>query len=306
MKIALCNRDEAEWIGGDMIQLRAYKKELEKMGHHADYILGNAPDLSNYDEAWLFNLNFQWTFRQARAAKAAGVPYRLFPIFYPKIRHGISTEEMEEVLQDAKAIYALSDGERREIGEEFPLLAEKDIRVIDNGVDPEVFNKKGAKPVRRRRGVVSAGRYMEHKGHLLVMRACKEMGLPCMTIGEPTDPGYYAACKAMSREFMTFVGGPVTQEYLADIFREARLVVCGSDSERNNLVVLEAAACGAEVLDSVHNRAQAMHGFPAADPLRAGQLEEAIKRAYSSPQDRSSAVKAWDEVVRGILHDVVK
>ena len=43
MKIALCNRDPSMRLGGDAIQVYAYRDALRRLGHQAEYLGVLAP-----------------------------------------------------------------------------------------------------------------------------------------------------------------------------------------------------------------------------------------------------------------------
>lgn len=295
-----------------MVQLRAYESELQKRGHEATYISDPTPKLAGYthrppyDEAWLFNVNFKWTITQARAAQEAGVPYKVFAIFYPglsaaKNEWAATHEEVVGVIEGAMRIYMLSEAETDELVTEYPQARGK-VEIIDNGVDRGLFNETDAKPVAERIGVVAVGRYETAKGQLLLLEACADLGIPCATIGQVVDPIYYGSCTSVARTSGNKAGGPMSREDLAKVLKQTRLFVLASNSERNSLTILEAAAAGCEVLDSVHNRAHTLRAWNAADPQKFDSFKMAIARAYKKPRNRAKEVKSWGQVVNDIIN----
>ncbi len=286
-----------------MVQLRAYEKALNALGHEAEYRSGEDPDLAGYDEAWLFNINFKWTLSQARAAKRAGVPYRVFAIYYPLAvyqENGFS--EMREIAGEAKKVYALSLPEKLEIREElYEGYEPSNLEIIDNGVNKDLFNKD--RPDVERIGVISVGRICPQKGTLRLIEACASLDLPLTLIGQAQDSGYMEACMGAAQKSRTVVEfkGPMDQAAVAAQLALARLFVLSSLDDRNSLSLLEAAASGCMVLDSKYNRASIEHGFPIADPKNEDSFKMEIKRAYKHPRDFSANVKSWEEIVADIL-----
>jgi glycosyltransferase involved in cell wall biosynthesis len=296
MKILLCNRDESSHMGGDAIQVRAYQKYMQQMGHEVDYHHELSFNAFGYDLAILFHINFGWTVYHHKCVQAAQTPYYVVPIYYPGLYSDTDHQRMKDILKGALKIICLSPLEKTELLNEFenPEIAEKTV-VIDNGVDREIFNWTNTDAVPREY-VMTAGRIEGGKGHLLVQMACKELGLPCVSVGPNGNGNYRNDCKQLGR-----VDEGVDQKALADYYRRARVFVLGSDSERNNLTILEAAACGATVIDSTGNRGSSLHSFYICNPLNPEELKQAIQYAWDNPRNDSDQVKSWDDIVRQIL-----
>jgi glycosyltransferase involved in cell wall biosynthesis len=295
MHIALLNRDEISHVGGDAVQLRGYQKALRRLGHDADYLSAGSHDLRRYHEAWLFHVNFPWCSCHYRTARTWDLPIRLFPIYYPK-SHGMPAETM--VFLYAKAIYPLSEVEKLEMLTELdlPLSVASKMRVIPNGVDRNIFFDRGVE----RKYVMSAGRYETYKGHYRVAQAASALGLPFLIVGAVWDHELHDQCRALCGPD-SLVLDNVTQDELAVLYSQARVYVCASTSERNNLAILEAAACGATVINSSENRGNAWLSAPTVDPTNQAELKAAIQRAWGNPISYSTEVKSWDDVVREIL-----
>lgn len=274
MKILLCNRDERGHVGGDMILLRNYQKSLQKMGYEADYMSNLHINTKMYDMVWLFHINFGWVKHQWKSAVDHGTPYCVFSIFYPGLYSDTDHDTMEKILYGAKMVFCSSKEEEMLLLQEFPKALTV---VIDNGVDKEVFKNRNPEN-KVERDFVMAASARGGKGEKRIEKACQELGLP----------------------FKYFQG--LSQEELAHVYSIAKVYVCGSDSERNNLMVLEAAACGTTVVDSVHNMAYPLHDFLVANPLDHEDLKEKIKQAWDNPTDMSDRVRSWDDVVREILN----
>lgn len=295
MKIVLLNRDESSHFGGDVVQVRAYKKALEKLGHTVDYKHELDPDLRGYDEAWLHHINMGWTLRQWRKVKEASVPYKVIAIYYKKVYSDINHDQMSEILQGAVKVFCLSSAEKRELLEEFPDLT--NVEVVNNGVDKDIFKDQGLV----RRYVMTAGRYTAAKGQLRVIQACKELGIQSLCVGTKWDQNYLEECRAASSEGSIVLEG-LTQEELSEWYNSAKVYVCASDDDRNNLCVLEAAACGCSILNSIFNRGHEWLGGIAIDPSVPEDLKSQIRVLYDAPiKDERDRVPSWDDVVKEIL-----
>jgi len=296
MNVVLCNRDPRAHIGGDAVQVYGYIKALKKLGHDAEYIWALDFNASRFDEAWLFHATFGWTVRQWRSVQNAGIPYRVFTIYYPGIYSDNNHVTTYEILKGAKAVYSLSNKEDREFHEEFP-----DIKtiIIDNGVDKDIFRPDGFK--REEGKVLSVGRYGEGKGQLSVINACIKLNLPVLTIGSVGESDYMSKCFAMDNGNNVRCLGGLKNEEMPDYYRGAKVYVCASSDERNNLTVLEAAACGSTVIDTIYNRAAADHFFKIIDPKKSEELEAAILEAWNNPISHVDKIKSWDDIIRNIL-----
>lgn len=298
MRITLLNRKEEDHLGGDMIQLREYEKVLKKLGHVVDYQWGLKPDLSKTDEVFMFHCQFGWNNRQYQEIKRVGIPYRVFAIFYPGVYSDNDVFTVKAILEGAKAIYCLSEKEKNEMISEVELSqnAIDKIDIIPNGVDKNIFYDERLE----RKYVMTAGRYDKTKGHLLVAKICKELGLPFITVGPVWDREEKDSC-SRSATGDCIISEEVSQRDLNILYNKAKVYVCASGSERNNLCVLEAAATGASIVNSTLNRGYIWLDAPAINPYNRESLKEEILRSYNNPKDYSSEIVSWDKVIKLIL-----
>ena len=292
MKIALCNRDPRSHVGGDAIQVYAYIKALEGMGHEAKYFWELDPDLRGYDEAWLFHINFGWTLRQWRKVKEANLPYKVFAIYYPNIYSDINHEQMEEILKGAKQVYCLSTEEAGELSTEFPGHFPE---IVDNGVDKTIFKPQGEKI--EGNYLLSVGRVEESKGHIYMVELANKLGMDSFVIGPIWDNRYKNTLMTMGATVLE----SISQEELAKYYRGAKCYICGSGGERNSLTVLEAAACGIPVLNSMHNRGKEWLSAPIITFKDLPSIVEMTKEAIANPKDLSKEVPSWKDIVEQIL-----
>ena len=270
MKVALLNQDERSFNGGDSVQLRGYQKALRNLGHQADYYWGLNPDLTGYDEAWLFHINFGWTVYHYEQAISAGVPYRVFAIFYPGMYSNTDHDKMAVILSGAKRVYALSDIEKSELIKEF---GEMWIDVIPNGVDKSMFYKFESDLLRE--GVISAGR--DGKNHEAVANACIKIGAQHAIItGRP------------------HIEMPV-------IYNRAKVLVSASLDDRSGLTIFEGAACGCGIVNSKFVWGNWQVPSPIVDPNDIDALAAAIKSELDCPRDYRNYVLDWKDIMIKIL-----
>lgn len=304
MNIALCNRPET-WPGGDMVQLRGYQKALQKLGHKADY-LPHPIQSKSYDEAWIFHMNFWWALNHAIAASKLSIPYKLFALYYPNLDGSISMTDMQWMIDNATDVYCLSVEEAYQLKKSGLDVNNNKFPIIDNGVDKDIFYSSS----NFRDGVISVGRFLADKGHHRVIEACKKLGFPLTIAGFKCDDIYEDFCKALAEKHDVDIWSNLTQEQLALMYNQSKVIVCASSSERNNLAILEGAACGATTVDSINNMAYAHHqsfglekGFYVTVPSSQVDLVEKIKLAWDNPRDCSAYIKDWSDIVKDILYN---
>jgi glycosyltransferase involved in cell wall biosynthesis len=295
-KIALCNRDPSGHLGGDAIQVFAYRDALIKLGYEAEYIHVLDPDLIGYDEVWLFHANMGWTVRQWYKTTQANLPYKVFAIFYPGVYSDTNHDLMNQIMYGAQVVYCLSSEEKREVLEEFPDLT--NIKVINNGVNKDIFKKDGEKI--EGNYLLSVGRIAGGKGQAKVVELAKEMNKDVYIIGPVWD---WPMVDRMKQYEKAKILTEIPQEELAKYYRGASAYICTSESERNSLTVLEAAACGVPVVNSIHNRGSEWLSAPVVDPADMQALIDATELEIQMKKDRSSEVPSWEEIVTQILND---
>ncbi|MHB8483456.1 MAG: glycosyltransferase [Nitrospiria bacterium] len=285
-----------------MVQLRSYQKALIEMGHQADYNNGKLNVKYNvqqvgYDEIWLFHANMGWTKFQYDSIKELKIPYRLFAIYYPGLYSDTSHAEMKEMIDGAKAVYCLSEAEKKEFTAEFP---EREVIVIPNGVDTKIFNPYGPSVSAPKDFVMSAGRFDESKGFVRIIEACKELNIPVMIAGMKWNNSYRDLLRKMWNG--AWIGDDIPQEVLASYYRSSKVYVCASQSERNNLCILEAHACGSNVITCPGNRGNEWLGnTPIVDPNDKNAMKEAILNAYEMKTVSTFKDYDWKEIIQMIL-----
>ena len=296
MKVLLLNRAEDSHRGGDAIHLRAYQRALKELGHIADYKPELNPDANGYDVAVLWHLNFGWTRYQWNAINRSHTPYYVVAIYYPGIYSDTDHETMQKIVDGAIRVITLSPKEDEELKKEFPNAR---TQILSNGVAKSIFNPSGPR-FDRLPFIMSAGRYTSSKGLMVVSHIAKQLGLPVVIAGMTWDPDYMDAILKDNPRAELLLN--LNQEELAKYYRSCGLYVCASLDDRDNLTVLEAAACGVPVIDSVYNRGSSRGWFVTVDPKDEKALMDNIQDMFGKKDDHSNLVPDWKVIVQQMLN----
>lgn len=285
------NRDPKLWSGGDMVQLIETMQALEDMGDECDFSSNPKTDFSKYDMVHSFHVNFDWSVPPAVKRKALDLPYVLSSIFYP-VDYGVPFDVIGRMVRDSKATIALSEAEKVELVNLTGAPGEK-IHVIPNGVDPAMWRRgrKADGPA------ITFARVSPEKGLYQTAKACRDLGIPYYIYGQT---GFDSNYERVLTQTGAVLMGQLRQELLAEAVRHASVYVCSSLSERQSLGVLEAAACGLPIVDSIYNRGSSL--LPSSlviDPNVSKDLREAIEKQRKAP-DNFDTVPTWKEVAQKI------
>lgn len=287
MKVFYQNRDPKIWTGGDAIQVNETMKAIGKLGIETEF----GPDLPNssrgIDLFHIFHINFDWNAKATMRCINRGWKYVLSPIFFPQI-YQVSKDDMAMFANNAKAVVCLSDKEKEEMITYLGIKGDN-IKVIPNGVDKSIFN---VQKISRKKKVISVGRLTDpQKGAMFVIEACRRAGVDLTFVGASDESRYSTKLKKYVTHYER-----VSQEELAKLYNEARVYVCSSLTERQSLGVLEGAACGCNIVDSVFNRGHKLLPSSAiVDPRCIPDLVAAIKEQLEKPLN-NDFVPSWDDV----------
>lgn len=288
MRVLHFNRDHSKWIGGDAVQVENTMQALQRCGVDCSYSCDPNVDLTSYDLVHIYHLTYPWGAAMALRCRGEGKPYIMSAIYYPQGGHVLT-----EIVDNSKVTIALSQVEKDEMVQILGCNPEK-IIVISNGIDHTIFY-----PVNVGEGVVNTGQIIETKGVLLLAQACARLGLPYTHIGQFHGDAYGQECMPLIGKHYQ----DLTPQQVADVLRTCKLYVCPSLGERQSLGVLEGAACGLPVVDSVFNRGSGL--LPSSivvNPLSAQELDCAIMTKYATSRNIDS-VPSWDDIgaqVKGV------
>lgn len=316
MRILHFNRIPPEaggWVGGDYTHVKNTVAALAKLGNY-EQIYGWAPnvdqenvdvnqvDLTGVDLVHIYHLNMQWGFAMAMRCLREGIPYLFTSIFYSQIHHDM----LGMLVNNSVITAAQSENERWEIIDITGCEPDKVI-VISGGVDKTIFHPGVDDPGRV--CVVSTGRIGQGKGILQLAESCRRLALPYVQIGDFYNDQYGIKCLATMRydqRNMHFQG--LTPEGVATVLRQCKLYVCPSLSDRQSLGVLEAAACGLPIVDSIYNRgSDTLPSSIIVNPNDPDALDEAIRLQYWVARNLDY-VPTWDDAAAKlkVYYDMVE
>lgn len=176
----------------------------------------------------------------------------------------------------------------------------QDVHTIYHGLDTDAFAPPPARPWPERPLILAVGRLVEKKGFDQLIEACaqlKHTGLDfrCRIVGEdgPAGPSLRERIQALGLQAQVELGGPVTQDRLREIYREAQVFALPcqimEDGDRDGFpnVLAEAMAMGVPVVSTAISGIPEMiddgvHGLLVA-PRDPQALADALHRALADP-----------------------
>jgi glycosyltransferase involved in cell wall biosynthesis len=288
MRVLFHNRDPKKWVGGDAVQVEKTMEAIKKLGVDAEFTSRGDHPLNDFDLVHVFHINFFWTKEMYEQCILKKKPYVMSAVFFPK-EYDIPKHEMFKFAINAQKIICLSENEKREMVEFLGIYPDK-IVVIPNGVDKNIFNKGKDK---RENFVLSVGRLGESlKGSHLGLKACKKAGVKYVYVGESVKNDVAESMKKELEHHEYLI-----PEELAKLYRRAGVFLCPSLSDRQSLVVLEAAACGCSIVDSIYNRGNTL--LPSSvviDPNNTDEVAKAINNRMGKVNN--DEVPSWDDVAK--------
>ncbi len=292
MRVLFINRDPDAWIGGDAIQVEQTRQALQEIGVDVKFSYDPNSDVRQFDVVHAFHINYGWTDRIARQCERFGVPLVVSAIYFPE-EHQVGKGRMAEILSSAASVIALSEPEAAEIRENLNLPDLK-IVVVPNGVDTKRFHKTGILGQDALgQGVIAVGPLVPAKGLLRVAEACQALGIPFTAVGKSSDDPYAQA--VIAKATAHYEG--LSQNEMAELYRAHAVMVCSSDTERQSLSVLEAAACGVHLVDSQFNRGSGLLPSSAVvNPKDPRALHDAIQAQLLKRGFNPDVVPSWNDV----------
>jgi glycosyltransferase involved in cell wall biosynthesis len=299
--------------GGDAIHARALVDALRELGVEITLCGDLQPDLAGIDLVHIFNTALvESPLAQAIWARRSGCPAVLSPIYHwhlPRYRQiawnwrgDPATEAALTALEVAQQCLLLrlvapimpsSDAEAAALKADFPDLTAP-LRVVHHGIDRRFAGGDGARfcaayDLPMRGFVLGVGRKEERKNWAAAIVACRALGLPLVLIGhEPEGAAdYLARCRALADgadppiRFLQHLD-PAN---IADAYAAARVHVLPSYFEVAELVSLEAALGGCNIVATLNGGMQSYLGDDAwyCDPDSPDSVKAAIADAWAAP-----------------------
>jgi len=244
LSVAVFFKPKLNWKCGASHQLQILTDGLRSRGHRVSTFTDPAADLSGHDVAFVTSLNEPFSSSLADRCKARGVPLVIKAVHHPLF--GVSVPLLK-MMDDAAFITVESQAETDALlsclspywakGKYIPKIVE-----MKPAVHPDIY------PMNLPRdGVHLNGRYDRNKGHLRVLRACKELEVRVSVAGHPQYVDVYNECL---REGYGEVLGELSKDELRLQYNRAKVYVCASGVEVSSTSVCEAIACGCVVVSS--------------------------------------------------------
>lgn len=136
--------------------------------------------------------------------------------------------------------------------------------------------------------VLCVGRIDGRKNQLNLIRALKDVEIPVVFVGQsaPNHRSYMDKIKKEAGPRMHFLGW-VGHEYLADLYKNAKVHVCPSWYETPGLASLEAGAAGCNIVVTNKGSTREYFGSYAyyCEPDSVSSIRDAVLKAYYAPQN---------------------
>src|SRR5579859_3557546 len=169
-------------------------------------------------------------------------------------------------VEAADAVIAVSQGVRNDVMSCYPNVDPDRIRVIHNGIDPEIYRPQRSEETLARYGVDPSrpyvffnGRITRQKGLPLLLTAALDMDRSLQVVivaSSPDTPEIGAEVATLAervraeRGNLIWIGEFISREELIHLHSGATVFVCPSIYEPFGLVILEAMACETAVVAS--------------------------------------------------------
>jgi polysaccharide pyruvyl transferase CsaB len=296
--------------GGDSIQLRGTKAELERIGVSVSVSTDLQPDLGGFDIVHAFNTTRpQESLKHCANARRQGKPAVLSTVYWdareflhqaqkmleadfepsaPEIAALTSREaQAAVVLSMADLLLPNSEAERDLLVRNFG-VPERQCRVVPNAVDDRFFEAT-ANDFVSARGlqdfVLCVGRIELRKNQYALLAALQDTDLPLVLIGPPMDDGYLERCRARATPRVTFIP-EMPHELLPSAYAAARVHVLPSWYDTPGLVSLEAAAAGCNIVSTDRGSAREYFGDMAwyCSPDDVDSIRRAVTAAWEAPR----------------------
>jgi len=288
-KVLFQNRDRENWIGGDVVQM---DKTIMAIKDHVKVTINEQPVFTpallytDFDIVHLWNFSMEWTKYQFWVA-AKHKKKIVCSMIYHETDKFIPYEHQQIMVDNIDALIFLTEGEVERARKHLSIPDEK-VFIIPNGIDALWLDTKKQK-WNESGYVLTVGRVDGTKGQLETAKACAELGLQYICVGEILDRNYARQCIDAGAKILP----PMSHDQLIKVYDNARLYVLASSTEIFPLTVMEA---GARKLNSVVTDSCEWKDIPQVEWCK-WQDVESIKTAIK---------KSLDKPVNKKFHDTLK
>ena len=284
--------------GGDTNKIKNYWEELKKLDVECGYLhdIFGFDTYDDYDIIHIFHLGHDFSYKFYLEAVRTGKPIVISPIYFPNQLNPI--QYRAEMAEYASAILYLSEGEQEEV---YKIFAEhneldKTAYIVPNGINP-VFGEEGFEYIHPNRPeedyVLCVGRLDQRKNQVALARACMELDVPLLLVGEPADDITVRGCQAIADEWDgLWWEGPAEHTRLASAYRGAKVLACPSTLEMWPNVVAEGGLAGCNLVVSEGSMTFTdFDGVYTCDQT-IDSIKRAVRKAYSD--DKVSLKKQFE------------
>ena len=296
MKVLFTNRPKNVWIGGDYVQMERTAEELIKIGVDVEIIesglLRPAIRIREFDIVHNFNFSMEWAVYSCWMANIHKKPW-VSSMIYAETDQFVPYDKQQIMIDNCSAAVFLNQGEidraRRRLS-----LKDEIIHIIPNGIDDFWFQQVNSK---NKYGdyVLSVGRLEAFKGQLAVAKACKQLGLKYICVGERLYEDYAKEVEAHGAIILP----PMGREELIKMYKHAKVMVLASRAELMSLAVMEAMAQDCPVVLTDHSEWKP-DDVSLCEFENITSIKKAIKKEYGREVNHSKEMKKyrWEEVAK--------
>lgn len=259
MRLAFLNREKSVYPGGDINTIEDLTEALRAFNVEATLMQGwwKPEELRSFDLIHIRHCNFSWSQYNFDGAKASGIPYVVTPMFYPRLDLGMDKDAIKTALEGAVAVIPQSWREWNEIQEMIGPECRL-VEAIPNGTS-ERFHAPNANGGSTRHGVLCVTARAGDKNVWLVETTCMRLGLKLR------------------------VATSIPHMMMPLVYKQYKVFVNASDSERMSRTVGEALCAGCRVLAPVGNRGNEWYGTRLAVIDPAIDFTSILDHVYNSP-----------------------
>lgn len=290
MNVLLCVREDfLRNFAGDSMQILKTEYYLSRKGVKVDINSGHITDFTSYDLVHLFNINSTGEmYKYYKLAHRYKNNIVISPSYWNMTKYYEFNNDAEsiklwnkcniyrgEILKGCKKIFTCSNIEKEVLDRDFNVGNQ--CQVIYNGIEVEnedipLYNFKDRYKLDKY--VLSVGRINHKKNQLDLAKACNELGITLVLIGNVADKEYFDKC--MLYKNVVYLGF-MDNYNIYNAYRFAKAHILPSFVEMPGLSSLEAAAIGCNIVSTSEG---------------CGYEYFKDKAIYCNPYDYSSIVKA--------------
>jgi glycosyltransferase involved in cell wall biosynthesis len=300
MKIMFINRPKKLWVGGDYIQLEKTAEALRKLGHTVDIEETPLPlpakKMFSYDIIQVFNFSMAWSKIGIWAAKTKGLKCVASMIYHEG--ENFVDYSTQQIMFNAidKAIF-LTEGEIDRAKRHLNVDDNKCV-IIENGLDEWWFEElinDNKEPY-----ILTVARIEPFKGQLAVAKACREIGIKYICVGEIIDSSYASELEKEG----AILTGKMEGLDLKKMYNACSVYALCSMAEVMPLTVMEAGSQKKNIVLS--DRCE--WKIPCCEYVEHGnveQIKKAIEKQLKQPEAKELHDKVknmtWDNVANKLI-----